>query len=114
TCPPGAGGCGAAIVTTVSFEPGGGLLTQHFPYSLGNGNNFLTIMVSGGETLASVTLDGITGFADLHQPRISGAALCDGGECGGVEVPEPSSFILTGAGLVGLVLWRRKKLQARK
>jgi len=99
-CPPGSGGCGDATVTVVTNDG-----TFPFTYSLGNGQNFLTITTINNEIISSVTIDNTTGFADLRQPRISGI--------GGSPVPEPSSIILFGSGFVGLALWSWKKWQAR-
>lgn len=62
-----------------------------FMYTLGNGQNFLTIVASGGERITSVDITDTTGFADLRQPRISGLAL----------IPEPASLFLLGSGLLG-------------
>jgi hypothetical protein len=107
-CPPGTT-CGNAIVTAMANEPDGGTLTFIFGdgdqgdyYPLGNGENFLTIVASNGETLASVTIEGETGFQDLRQPRISGVA-------GGNPIPEPATMLLLGAGLIGLAGYGRKK-----
>jgi len=41
-----------------------------FTYGSTNGNNFLTITTTGGETISSVTIDSASGFQDLKQPRI--------------------------------------------
>src|SRR4051812_38780287 len=84
-----------AIVGTVGV-PGGTLnvdVTENngdissFAYELGNGNNFLTIVASNGQLIASTSLSYSLpeGFSDLRQVRISGVQQ-------GQVVPEPSSL----------------------
>ena len=69
--------------------------------TLGNGNNFLTIVASNGESITSVNISAPGGFNDLRQPRISGPFSA---------TPEPASLGLLGAGLGILVgLSRHKK-----
>ncbi len=65
----------------------------NFQYTLANGENYLTIIASQGETFNSVTIDDSTGFFDLKQPRISGIS-------GVPPVPEPATIALLGAGLL--------------
>ena len=72
------------------------------PYGSTNGNNFLTITTSGGELISSVTIDSPGGFQDLRQPRISGLPV--------PPVPEPSSLLLFGSGVLGLMGVLRRKL----
>jgi hypothetical protein len=67
-------------------------MTDDFTYNLGNGNNFLTITTSGGELISRVTIDSTTGFEDLRQPRVSGVGI----------IPEPTTMLLLGSGLIGL------------
>lgn len=74
-------------------------MTDDFTYNLGNGNNFLTITTSGGELISRVTIDSTTGFEDLRQPRISGVGI----------IPEPTTMLLLGSGLLGLAGYGRKK-----
>lgn len=78
--------------------------TFTFTYGDTHGENFLTITTSGGELISSVTIDSASGFQDLKQPRISGIS-------GVTIVPEPSSMLLLGSGLLGLAgVLRRKRL----
>jgi len=70
-----------------------------FSYALGNGNNFLTIVADSGTSIFSVTINALSGFTDLRQPRISGAQA---------NVPEPATLFLFGFGLLGLAGAARK------
>ncbi len=108
-CTPGVGSgdCGTAIITAIANEPGSGLQTFTTNLLLGNGENFLTLTVSGGETIASVTIDdnAPAGFQSLKQPRISGVA----GGTAVAPIPEPSTILLLGSGFIGFAAyWRRK------
>ena len=75
-----------------------------FTYSLGNGNNFLTITAGNGESIVSTALSYTlsTGFTDLRQVRISGAQ--------GNAVPEPGTLALLGTGVVVLFAVRRRRV----
>src|SRR5438874_1744377 len=74
-----------------------------FSYTLGNGNNFLTVTASNGETINSISISAANGFADLRQVRISGASVPTS------KVPDNGStlMLLGGSGLA-LALLRRK------
>jgi hypothetical protein len=111
---------GAATVTVVTDQQ-----TVAFDYpdpGLDNGSNFLTIIASAGEHILSTTIDSETGFGDLRQPRISGAALNNpdngGGDNGGgnpppTAAPEPASLLLlvSGLGAAGMAGLRRVRRQ---
>jgi hypothetical protein len=84
---------GPATVTVVAND---GTFTYTFPGGLANGNNFLTITASNGETIISTTIDASTGFADLKQPRISGISSVT------ASGPEPASVLLLATGLMAL------------
>jgi hypothetical protein len=66
-----------------------------------NGNNFLTITVTPGDAIHSVTLDSGPGFQDLKQTRISGPFAV---------IPEPASLLLLGSGVLLLLHGFRRKL----
>jgi len=78
--------------------------TETFTYGNTHGDNFLTITTINGEQIDSITIDSKSGFQGLKQPRISGIS-------GVIVVPEPSSMLLLGSGMLGLAqVLRRKKL----
>ena len=94
---------------------------QYFDYTLGNGQNFFTIEAINNEVITDILIQGITadagghmGFNSFKQPRISGLCTLQGTTCTAIDIPEPTSIALFGAGLLGM-LWfasRRKLLLA--
>lgn len=88
------------LVVTATMSDGS---TFTFTYGSTAGNNFLTITTSGGEMISSVTIDSASGFEDLKQPRISGIS-------GVTIVPEPSSLLLFGSGVLGLLQVLRRRV----
>jgi hypothetical protein len=96
------GSPGDATVTVVA-QDAGVPQTFNFTYTLGNGQNFLTVVASNGEVIDSISLSAITGFGftDLRQVRISGATV--------PSVPETGTTLsLLGASVLALALLRRK------
>jgi len=102
-------GSGRATVTVVTNEPGGGQKTFTLGYALGNGQNFVTILATDGETIDHVTVSAPGGFQDLRQPRISGIASTTIV----TAVPEPASMTLLGMGAIGLVGYGLRRRRGR-
>jgi len=87
---------GSAGISVVAND---GIFT--FNTALGNGQNFLTIVATGGEVLENISISYPNGFTDLRQPRISGATS--------TAVPDAGATLpLLGAGAVVLAFLRRK------
>jgi hypothetical protein len=87
---------------TANITVNGSMGTSSFMQSISNGQNFLTIVATGGETINSVGISYANGLTDLEQVRISGAT-------GPARVPEAGATVsLLGLGLAGLGLFRRK------
>jgi hypothetical protein len=102
-------GDGTAFVTVLTNQN-----TYNFDYELGNGQNFLTILVDaaglmGGERILKTTVDSDDGFDDLRQPRISGARL---DEQNPNPTPEPASMALLGLGALPLLRRLRRGQKA--
>ena len=75
--------------------------TSTFSETLGNGQNFLTVVASAGESIDSVAISYSVGFTDLRQVRISGVTA--------PTVPDSGATLsLLGASLIGLAFLRRK------
>jgi hypothetical protein len=71
------------------------------------GNNYLTITTSGEERILSVTINSPSGFTTLAQVRMSAAADAF------VEIPEPTTLLSFGTGVIGLAGIMRRKLKLK-
>src|SRR5438067_5184835 len=105
--PAGVGTIGASGTANIAVIPNDAFGNPEpaalFSYTVGNGNNFLTVTASSGETINSISISAANGFADLRQVRISGASVPT------ATVPDNGStlMLLGGSGLA-LALLRRK------
>jgi hypothetical protein len=95
-------GTGSAVVTAVDN------FNQTFTYTLGNGQNFLTIFAlpGSGQSIEGITvsmLNGVGGFEEFKQPRISGVAPNN------TSLPEPGSLLLLASvlGVIGVMARHR-------
>ena len=87
---------GTATITAIGSDG-----TFTFDDMLGNGQNFLTVVASGGEVINGISISYPTGFTDLRQVRISGIS--------GAVVPDTGATLtLLGASLLAVALLRRK------
>ena len=76
---------------TVTVKTNDGTFTDNLPG--GPGENFVTILAQGNETISSVAFTSSAGFGTFDQPRISGIASA---------VPEPSTWAMMLLGFAGL------------
>ena len=97
------GSPGDATITVVGKDAMANPETFTGTFSLGNGQNFFTVVASNGEVIDSISLSAISGFGftDLRQVRISGATI--------PSVPDTGTTLsLLGASVLALALLRRK------
>jgi len=95
---PFSGGTAAGPATiSVVTNDGSSSFSFSYPGGLGNGQNFVTITTTNGETIKSATIDSSDGFSTLDQVRISGIGSS------GTSTPEPGTFLLMAGALLGLV-----------
>jgi hypothetical protein len=91
------GTTGTVNITTL--EPNN--QTTVTPYSVGPGSNFFGVVAFNNQSISSVTVGSGLALSAVQQVRIGGIAGTPGGP-GGSVVPEPSTYILLGTGLLSL------------
>ena len=84
-------GTGTTVSGLTNMSGTLGTFTDNFPG--GPGENFVTILAQGNETISSVAFTSSAGFGTFDQPRISGIASA---------VPEPSTWAMMLLGFAGL------------
>lgn len=99
---------GHGMATITANTAASGAFT--FNMALGNGENYLTVLATGGDMLSSLSISA-DGFSQLKQPRISGPVADNvSNPPPSNGVPEPASLGLAGLGLMALGFTRRKRI----
>lgn len=92
----------AGTVSILTLEPNNEVTTTN--YTLGSGSNFFGALAINGQSIVRVTVNGGLNISSLEQVRVGGITAAR-------VVPEPSTYMLLGSGLVGLVAVARRKKQ---
>ncbi|HEU4795743.1 MAG TPA: PEP-CTERM sorting domain-containing protein, partial [Pyrinomonadaceae bacterium] len=95
---------GSVLIHVEGINIDGGFFEDDFLVDA-NGQNFFTVDAINGQFITSISLTGINGatFQDVRQVRLGG------GDLG--EIPEPTSMLLLGSGLVGVAAGLRRRFR---
>lgn len=97
---------GSVAIHVEGLNINGGFFEDDFTVDA-NGQNFFTVTAINGQLMTSISLTAINGatFQDVRQVRLGG------GDIG--EVPEPTSMLLLGSGLIGTAAGLRRRFKKK-